>query len=332
MATIFDIAEKAKVSVMTVSRVMNNPDIVSEKTISKVHQVMDEFGYQPSQIARSLVKKRTNTIGVIMPDIKNTFFNSLFRIFEEYAISHHYNLLLCNTDEKSDDELRYIKLFQSQRVDGILIAPSSKKSVEYLQKSGMNFIAVDRNFEEMKTDIITTDHFSGAFEATEYLIKLGHKKIAVLKGPGSLIPDIERYSGFENAMVKNNLPIKNEFIFDCCFDESKAFNEVKEALARNNKPTVIFAFNSLMLTGAIKAVQEAGLKIPEDISLICFDEIAGYDIFQPRITCVIQPINKIGDEAIKFLIEKIKNPDSTRKILLLKPELVIGESCRKIGD
>ena len=332
MPTIFDIAEKANVSVMTVSRVMNNPDIVSEKTIRKVHQIMEDLGYQPSQIARSLVKKKTNTIGVVMPDIKNTFFNSLFRIFEDYAISHHYNLLLCNTDEDPDNELKYIKLFQSQRVDGILITPSSSKAVEYLQKSGLNFIAIDRRFEELESDFVTADHFAGAVEATEYLIKLGHKKIAVLKGPGTLIPDIERYAGFEQVMTENKLSINHEFIFDCGFDEVKAFNSIRSILKKENRPTAIFSFNSLMMTGAIKAIREAGLKIPDDISLICFDEIAGYDIFQPKITCVVQPIDKIGSESIKYLIEKIKNPETPTKKILLKSELVIGESCRKIGD
>ncbi|MDP3446146.1 MAG: LacI family DNA-binding transcriptional regulator, partial [Ignavibacteria bacterium] len=158
MPTIFDVAKKASVSVMTVSRVLNNPKIVSKKTINKVHMVMDNLGYQPSQIARSMVKKKTNTIGVIMPDIKNTFFNNWFRFIEDYASSHNYNLLLCNTDEEPTKELKYVKLFQSQRVDGVLITPCSRESIEYLLRTKMNFVSVDRLFEDMKTDCVTTNH------------------------------------------------------------------------------------------------------------------------------------------------------------------------------
>ena len=331
MATILDVAVKANVSVITVSRLLNNPDIVSSATSEKIFKVMDELNYQPSQIARSLVKKKTNTIGVIMPDIKNTFFNNWFRHVEDFASAHQYNLLLCNTDEEPAKELKYIKLFQAQRVDGVIIVPCSRKSVEYLVKSNLRFILVDRSFEGLKTEFIVTDHYTGAFEATEYLIKLGHKKIALLKGDGELYPDVERYHGFEDAMKKHSIKIEKEFICDCGFDDLKSYSAVTSLLKKENHPSAIFSFNSLMMVGAIRAIQNLHLEIPEQISLLSFDEIPGYNIFQPKITCVIQPVEPLGHDAAKLLIDRIKNPESPKqKKIYLKPKLVIGNSCKRI--
>jgi LacI family transcriptional regulator len=291
---------------------------------------MEELNYQPSQIARSLVKKRTNTIGVIMSDIKNTFFNSWFRIVEDYASKHGFNLLLCNTDESPAREMKYVKLLQSQRVDGLIIIPCSDKSVDYLLKSSMNFILVDRILRPQETSYVTTDHYLGAFEAAEHLIKLGHKKIAVLKGGGVLIPDIERYSGFKDAMKKYNIDIDEKFICNCEFDEIKGYNATLKLLEMNPGPTAIFAFNSKMMIGTIKAIQKLNLKIPDDISLICFDQIPGYEIFQPWIACVIQPVKSLGEKAIAALIDKIKNPGKSKLTrVILKPELEPGNSCKK---
>ena len=331
MATIFDVAAKAKVSVITVSRLLNNPSIVSAKTAEKIFKVMEDLNYQPSEIARSLVKKKTNTIGVIMPDVKNTFFNSWFRFVEDYASAHQYNLLLCNTDEDPAKELKYIKLFQAQRVDGVLIVPCSAKSAEYLAKSNLNFVLVDRMFEKIKSDFVITDHFAGAYEATEYLIKLGHTRIAVLKGAGELYPDVERFRGFEAAMKKYRIELNDSFILNCRFDELCAGKTVKELLRKKEKPTAIFSFNSLMMAGTIKAVEDAGLEIPKHISLICFDEIPGYNIFTPRIASIVQPIEQLGREATRILIERIKNPSTGRqRKVVLKPKLAAGGSCRKI--
>ncbi len=331
MSTIFDVAEKAHVSVITVSRLLNNPEIVSSNTAKKIIRAMEELNYQPSQIARSLVKKRTNTIGVIMPNIKNTFFNSWYRFIEDYANSHGFNLLLCNTDNDPTKEMKYIKLFQSQRVDGILIVPGSKKSVEYLIKSKMNFILTDRLFKDLKTNFVTNDHYQGAFEATEYLIKLGHKKIAVLKGPGILFPDVERYAGYKDAMEKYGIKIDESLIIDTQFKEELAAVAAEELMTRKEKPTAIFPFNSLTTIGAIKSILDLGFKIPEDISLLSYDEIAGYEIFRPKITHISQPVSLIGRDSMLALIELIKNPNSTKKIkIYLKPKLVIGNSCKKV--
>lgn len=329
MTTILDVAKKAKVSVVTVSRLLNNPDIVSSRTANKIFNVMEELNYQPSQAARYLVQKRTNTIAVIMPDIKNTFFNSWFRFIEEYSSERDFNLVLCNTDEDPVKEMKYVKLIHSQRVDGAIIAPTSKSSVEYLLKSKVRFILFDRIFKEFNTNFISTDHYKGSYDATEYLIRLGHKKIAVLKGNGTLYPDIERFAGFKNAMKKYNIKIDPDLILNCEFNEDKALLAAKLLLQRTEKPTVIFPFNGLMSIGVIKAIQQLKLSIPEDISLLSFDEIPGLDIFRPQITHVMQPVNTLGKDIMIAMINMINNPSKQVKIFQ-NPELVIGNSVKKI--
>jgi LacI family transcriptional regulator len=332
MPTIFDIAKKANVSVMTVSRVLNKPTKVSPKTIQKIHLIMDNLGFQPSHIARSLVKKKTNSIGILMPDIKNTFFNSWFRSVDDYAQRFGYNSLLCNTDEDSDNEMKFIRLFHAQRVDGILIVPHSRESVNYLIKSNMKFILVDRMYEAINTDFVITDHYAGACKASEYLISLGHRKIGILKGPGFLFPDVERYRGFCSVMKKYNIEINQAFIKNCKFEEALAYDAVKNLLQQQDRPTAVFSFNSLMTIGAIKAINSLNLTIPADISLVSFDEIPGQEIFKPKITYILQPIEDLGRNATKFLLEKIENPDSKKRYrVFLKPKLITGDSCRRIN-
>ena len=330
MATILDVATKANVSVITVSRLLNNPEIVSKKTADKIFRVMEELNYQPNQIARSLVNKRTNTIGVIMPDIKNTFFNNWFRFIEDYASKHSFNLLLCNTDEDPSVEMKYIKLLQAQRVDAVIIVPSSKAAVEYLVKSEMRFVLMDRLFKDLDTDYVTADHFKGAYEGTEYLIKLGHRKIGVLNGPGILYSDIERTAGFKKAMKDNNLEISRELIINCEFNEEMAYEGTISLLERDEKPTAIFSFNSVMTVGVIKALQKMRLKIGKDISLLGFDEIPGQDIFQPRITYIKQPVDMLGKDIIVSLVDRIKKDDNSKRLkIVLDPQLVAGKSCRE---
>ncbi|HUI29506.1 MAG TPA: LacI family DNA-binding transcriptional regulator [Candidatus Acidoferrales bacterium] len=330
--TIHDVAREANVSVMTVSRSLNEPEKVASKTLKRIKQVIDELGYQPSHVARSLVKRKTNTIGIVMPDIRNTFFNSWFRSVEDYANKLGYaTILLCNTDENSDSEIKFIKSFQSHRVDGIIIVPHSDESIRYLAGSGMNFVLVDRMCPEIESDFVVTDHYDGAFRLTNYLIRLGHKRIGVLRGAGVLFPDMERYAGFYDAMRANKIAVPRDLIRNCEFHEAEAYDVVLEMLGRKHRPTALFSFNCLMTSGAIRAIQKMKITIPDDISLAGYDEISGYDIFEPKITHVLQPIEKLGQIAVKVLVSRIEFPDHDRKCkTFLKPKLIIGNSCGRI--
>lgn len=332
MPTIHDVAKQAGVSVRTVSRVMNKPEMVSSETTRNVLKVIEKLGYQPSQVARSLVRKKTNTLGIVMPDVKNTFFNSWYRSVESCAGRFGYTTLLCSTDEDSRAEMKFVKLFQAHRVDGILIVPRSLESVKYLLKSKTVTVLVDRCYDDVKVDLVTTDHYDGAVRLTKYLIERGHRKIGVLTGPEELFPSRERYRGFCDAMEMNGLKAIPRFVANCDFKEVNAFETVSKMLESEERPTALFSFNSLMTVGAIKAINSCGMKIPDDISLVCYDEIPGNDIFNPKITHILQPIEELGSQATRILIEKIENRNLKDTVtVLLKPELVLGNSCKTIA-
>jgi len=332
MSTIHDVARKARVSVMTVSRTLNAPAKVSAKTRKTIHRVMDQLGYEPNQIARSLVRKKSSTLGIIMPDIKNTFFNSWFRAVEHAARLLHYNLILCNTDENPELEISNVRLMLGQRVDGIILIPHSRESALRIRRSQLPFILVDRVFDDLASDCVSTDHYAGAFAATDYLIGLGHTRIAVLRGPGVLYPDVERYRGFRDAMERKEIPIHSQHVCNCEFQEALAFETTTRLLMSHQRPTALFSFNSLMTIGAIKAIRTLGLSIPDGVSIVTYDEIPGHAVFSPRMTFVQQPIESLGQEAARIIIERI---EGVRKgefsRVLLSPALVVGESCRPCG-
>ncbi|MGA9119189.1 MAG: LacI family DNA-binding transcriptional regulator [Bacteroidota bacterium] len=328
MATIHDVARKARVSVMTVSRTLNSPSKVSAKTRTTIHEVMEQLGYEPNLIARSLVRRRTNTLGIIMPDIKNTFFNSWFRAVEEVARSVRYNLLLCNTDEDAWHELQAVRLMLGQRVDGIIIVPHARESVLHLRRSRRPFILVDRVFNDVDTDSVSTDHYGGAYAATAHLTGLGHRSIAVLRGPGVLYPDVERYRGFSDAMKQERIPVLQQLVCNCEFQEGMAFEATKQLLLMEPRPTAVFSFNSLMTVGVLKAMRTLNLSIPDDLSVVTYDEIPGHSVFTPSITYVQQPVEALGREATQIMLDRIERPrkkDYAR--VLLAPTLVAGESC-----
>jgi LacI family transcriptional regulator len=332
MVTIFDVARKAHVSVVTVSRLMNNPQIVSPRTADKIHKVMEQLNYQPSQLARSLVGKRTNTIGVILPDIKNTLFNTWFRNLEELAGARDINLLLCNTDDDPNKELKYVKLLQAQRVDGVIIAPFSRKSVEYLMRIDMRFVLFDRMIADIKTNFVTTDHYQGAYDALEYLVRLGHRRIAIMKGPGIILADTERYAAYKDVLRKHRLKLETELVRNCEFNEELACESARELLRKKKgRPSAIFTLSGLMTQGVIKAIQAERLSIPRDVSLLGFDDIPGQEIFLPRITHVQQPVEDLAREVMMTLLTMISREKPTQRVnIYLKPTLVLGDSCRYI--
>ncbi len=333
MSTIHDVARKAGVSVMTVSRTLNNPGKVSAITRRRIHRVMEQLGYEPNQIARSLVKSKTHTLGIIMPDIKNTFFNSWFREVEQVARTVGYNLLLSNTDENAEHELQSVRLMLGQRVDGIVLVPHARESVLPILRSQRPFILVDRVYDDVAVDAVSTDHYAGAVAATEYLIGLGHRSIAVLRGAGILFPDVERYRGFTDAMKKRKIPVDPGLVRNCEFQEAPAYQATKDLMSWTPVPTAFFSFNSLMTIGVMKALHELRLRIPDDISLVTYDQIPGHAVFSPSITYVQQPIEILGREATRMILQRIERTGKKEFArILLPPTLVIGESCRKLNQ
>jgi LacI family transcriptional regulator len=330
--TIKDLAEHADVSVMTISRYFNKPEKVSSKTKLLIEKAISEINYTPNDIARSMVTGRTNTIGVVVPDIRNAFFTELIHNIEEYLSQVNYNILLSNTREDENEELRYIDILLARKVDGLIVAPVSRKSVKLLKKKHQHFVLVDRHFHLNGVNCIACDHYQGMRDALEYLVSLGHTNIGMLEGPKHIFSFAERARAYsdlvkEKVISSNINYIKPTGIQD--FEES--YLRTLELLNMQTKPSAIVTSNNIMGVGALKAIKSLNLGIPEDISFITFDRINCSELISPELAYIEQPIDIIGRSAAAMLFNELGSEETkpeTRKIFI-KPEIKFGASCNK---
>ena len=333
-ATIKDIANHAGVSVMTISRFFNSPDRVSHKTKDRIKKAIQDIDYHPNEIARSLVTKRTSTIGVILPDIRNPFFGSIFHAIELVVREYNFNLLLCNTQESEEEERRYVNLLVGRNVDGIIIAPVSRNSIDALKRKNQKTVLVDRIFKDVDADSITSDHYNSMWKAIEYLINLGHQKIGLIKGPAHLYPYAERLRAYQNVLNKYDIPLNSNYIRSAEIQDADiSYSAALDLLSQSEKPTAMVACNNILGMGALRAVFKSQLNIPRDISFIVFDRLASLDLITPMITHVAQEPEFIGSNAARMLMDRILDKGSkTYQKIVINPEFVVGESCKDLRD
>jgi LacI family transcriptional regulator, galactose operon repressor len=329
--TIKDIAKHAGVSIMTVSRYFNYPDKVTEKTRKRITRAIEILNYQPNEIARSMITKKTYTLGIIVPDIRNPFFSAIFHEIEKYVKPFRYNLLLCNTQEDGDEELRYLKILMSRSVDGIIVAPVWIDTVGYLNDNRIPFVLIDRKFKEFDTDYVGCDHYNGMREAVNFLIEKGHRNIAIINGPVHLYSFAQRSKAYHDAMTKAGLAQYMKFspAVEITTTDS-AYEKAVEILSQSDRPTAIIASNNNIGIGVLKAIKHLGIIIPDRISFLVFDQFTHHDIINPKICCVAQPVELIGRNAAAFMINRLANPDVPKQQLTLRAEFIAGESCRSI--
>ena len=267
--TINDIAVKVGVSHATVSRVLNNSGYVKDETREKVLKVIKDLNYTPSAIARSLSTSKTNTIGVIVPDINNLFFGEIIKGITEIADEHNLNIILCDTDEDKDKELKAINVLKQQRIQGLIITPtfykdsSNSENLNALKNLGIPIILIDGHVEYLDFSGVFIDHIKGAYDGTAALIEAGHRKIAIITGDMKSRPAKERLLGYEKALEANNIPIDNEYIFYGDYTHQTAYKITKEILKMDNRPTAIFVSSNTTILGCIKAFYEEKLNIPK---------------------------------------------------------------------
>ncbi len=331
--TISDIAEKAGVSLATVSRVLNDSGYVKEETRIRVQKVIRELNYTPSAIARSLSKNKTNTIGVIVPDIVNPFFGEVIKGITEVAEKSGLNIILCNTDESKEKELRALKILTEQRIQGIIIAPTSAEdefNSEYLktlENMGIPIVLVDGNVKYTTFNGVFVDNIKGAYEATEALIKEGHRKIGVITGRMNSKPAKDRYLGYQKALLMNNIPLEERYSFYGDYKEETAYKITKNIMKMKDRPTALFVCSNMTTLGSLKAIYEEKINIPEDISLVAFDKVEILNILGFNISYVNGPSVEMGKLGMQMLVDILnnKNKNEIRRITLL-PNLVLKGS------
>ncbi|WP_130805835.1 LacI family DNA-binding transcriptional regulator [Senegalia massiliensis] len=320
--TIKRIAELANVSTATVSKVINGKDkYISEATKSKILKIVEEEGYVPNGIAKSLKIKKTKTIGIIIPDVMNLFFSELARGVEDAAEKRGYTVILCNSDNKESKEEKYINILQEKMVDGIIITAPENRTRQSIKNQDIPLVLVDRDIEtqiDQKIGRITVDNRDGAYKATKYLIESGCRDIGMISSNYKNKPSSDRIKGYEKALYESNININQNKIFLENYTIESGYNGAKKIL-KETEVDGIFCGNDLIAIGAIKALKEKNIRIPEQVKIIGFDDIQISQYMDPPLTTIRQPIYQMGEEAVKMLISLIKNKGKNlEKILQTK--------------
>jgi LacI family transcriptional regulator len=330
--TMRDVARLAKVSVATVSAVINSKPVVSSKLKRRVQDAMEALDYHPDQVARSLKLGRTRVMGMLIPDVTNPFFTDLMCGVEDAARRNGYSVILCNSNENPEQERRHLSTLLSRRVDGVLLAPTdSHVASDRLVSRRFPLVFLDRSPLGFKGGAVVTDNFGAAHEATRYLIGLGHERIAIITGRLDLSNGIDRMEGFRKAMQEAHLPIRDEYVARGDFQLESGYTHGLELLQLPNPPTAIFSCNNKMTLGLMRAVAGLHVVCPQQVSVVGFDDFDWSATFNPRLTTVAQQTYEMGKQAMELLLRKIHLPDGnsyveSNQVVVLKAELRVRDS------
>jgi LacI family transcriptional regulator len=323
-----DVAERAGVSVTTVSHVINETRPVSDELRQRVLAAIDELGYQPNVLARSLRRGETHTIGMIVPDSANPFFAELARGIEDTSFAHGYNLILCNSDGDLDKELIYADVLTEKQVDGILFVAAgvSTDHIRALQERRIPVVIVDREIPDVSVDQVLTNNARGGWLATRHLLELGHRCIGCITGPSDVTPSAERVTGYRQALSEGGIPVDEVLIVKGDFQYESGYRAARQILARDDPPTAIFTCNDLMAVGAISAAVEMGRQVPVNLSVVGFDDVRLASFANPPLTTIVQPKYEMGVLATTMLLERMRNHDIPPRRRLLDTRLLIRQS------
>ncbi|MFD1673679.1 LacI family DNA-binding transcriptional regulator [Alicyclobacillus fodiniaquatilis] len=331
MVTIYDIAKRANVSPMTVSRVINNSNLISESTRRRVEKIIEEMDYIPNKAARNLVGKRNKLVSLIVTDIVNPFFTNIARGAEDKAAELGYQLLLSNSDEEVDKESNYIRATISAGVDGVMIAPSGDISIHnlnMLSKYKIPFVLVDREVEGITSDLILGDNRQGVELLMKHLIERGHRRIVLINGPDYVSNAREREKAFKDIVNREKLENNISPIFQTRYKQESTDDIVNEILSVNvpHRATAILAANNFIGVSVIKSLRKIGMRIPEDMAVVCFDNPEFIQDFNPFLTVAAQPAYDFGYIGMQYLIERINGKIIKNRKMLLPSKLLVGKS------
>jgi LacI family transcriptional regulator len=329
--TIKDVANRAEVSITTVSHVINKTRFVSQELVQRVQAAMEELNYQPNTLARSLRMGETKTIGLIVPDNSNPFFAEVSRIIEDISFEKGYGVFLCNSDGILEKEAAYIRMLIAKQVDGIIFiaAENTQENLTDLTHRNFHVVVVDRDLPDSTIDVVLVNNELGGCEAVNYLLNLGHIRIACITGPSQLTPNAARVEGYRLALHKAGIPLREELVVPGDFRSLSGEKAMERLLQLDEPPTAVFACNDLMAIGALRALRNHNLRVPEDISVIGFDDIPTSGEVTPALTTIAQPIAKLSTCAAELLIKRIQGDHKSEAAqrIILDTQLVIRDSC-----
>lgn len=333
--TISDIAREAKVSCATVSRYLNKSGYVKEETRERIHKAIKDMNYTPSAIARSLSKCETNTIGVIVPDITNSYFGEIIKGISVIAENYNLNIILFNTNNYLEKEIKALNVLKEQRIKGIIMTPgfgveeASNIYKETIERLNVPLVLLAADIKFTKLNGVFVDNLKGGYDAANLLIKEGHTKIAIMSGILSSEPSVDRLKGYEKALKENNIPINENYILNGEFKLEKAYEITKEIMNREDSPTAIITCSNRMTIGVVKALREMGKSIPDDLAIVGFNKIDFLDIFGMNITYIDDLPEELGKSAMKMLFEIINNNITDITRLVVSSKVVIKGTEKK---
>ncbi len=328
--TMRDVAQKADVSIKTVSRVVNDQGEISEATRERVLAAINELGYRPSRIARAMVTQRTRTVGFIIPDITNPFFSEVARGIQDAAQANGYNVFMCNTEEDASEHLQILYSLADQGVDGLIIFSSvvSDDDLNHFADSFRPIVAINRLTNHPSISQIIVDNYKGARLAVDHLAAQGHTAIGMLSGPrGISLGRIRRIEGFYDGLRAHGLPVRDDYLVKVSPGMSYGREGVQQLLTEHPEITALFCYNDLLALGAIRACRDLGRRVPEDCAIVGFDDIQLAAMVVPALTTIHYDKYALGQTAMNRLLDMLNDSNETFPQIDVDTKLVVRESA-----
>nr|WP_206110132.1 catabolite control protein A [Paenibacillus aquistagni] len=333
--TIYDVAREAGVSMATVSRVVNNNPNVKPQTRKKVYEAIERLGYRPNAVARGLASKKTTTVGVVIPDISNSIFAEIARGIEDIANMYHYNIILCNADKKKEKEIRVINTLLEKQVDGLLFMGGvvTEDHLQAFRTASVPIVLCATTDEQGLVPSVDIDHETAAYDAVNTLIRHGHRDIAMISGtlqdPAN---GFARFQGYKKALENAGIEYKEDLVRIGNYRYESGIEAMKYFLGLKKKPTAIFSATDEMAIGAIHCIQDAGLSVPEDFSIISVDNIRMASMVRPQLTTVAQPMYDIGAVSMRLLTKLMKKEHVDHAHVILPHETILRLSVSSVNE
>lgn len=325
--TMQDIARHANVSVGTVSHVINGTVPVRSAAKLRVQEAIEKLGFHPNHLSRALRTRRSNLIGMVIPDITNPFFPSVVRGVEDVAYMSSYRILLCNADNNIEKETEYLNDLCSFMPAGIILIPTNAYELKWT--SGFPLVCIDRQPVGWQGDSVTVDNFEGGFSAGKLLASLEHRTIGIIRGSSTVVSSNERVRGFVDALQHSNITVSPEYVQEGLFNHESGYTCAMRLLRLVPRPSAIFACSDLMALGALAAVKASKLQCPRDVSIIGYDGLSLIDYTEPPLTSISQPSYQLGYAAARLLLDRIEGDQSAPRNIVLHTELRLQDSVQK---
>ncbi|MBN1304698.1 MAG: LacI family DNA-binding transcriptional regulator [Anaerolineales bacterium] len=327
MSGIKEVAKLAKVSTATVSRVLNHQSNVNPELRERVLAAVKDLDYHPSNIARNMRRQTSKIIGIVIPDISNSFFTGVVRGIEDIAHNKGYKVFLCNSDRNPEKEQMYIEVLAMERISGAIVVPYREENFQPFEKLNIPYVFVNQTLPGMQIASVVLDNFKGAYGATKHLIDKGHTRIGLINGPKNRSVETQRFIGYQKALLDSGIQIDANIIVSGELFADQAEEAADQILSVPDRPTALFALNNTLTIGTLKSISKHGLLIPGDISIVGFDDMPWLSFFTPPITVVKQPTYRIGTTAAQLLFEGIDNDGNIKaNNVILEPEMIIRSS------